>query len=960
MLKRKLMILAIFFISLVAVSAVGAAENATDDIGTNEEAILGECKLNAVDEDVLSADVKTFKDLNATINGDDSNHIDLYDDYEYVEDNDTSFKKGIVINRENCTIDGHGNTIDGKAQARIFHIEKGDITFKNIRFINADMGAISDEGVDILHTLCLVNCIFTGNNADLYGIVFNSGNVSAVDCIFADNTVRDGEVMSSYRIEMSNCVFDNNNVVGSSSIIYCNYASVDRCIFTGNTARNIIYHYANAEKSKINNSVFINNDREYDICFNNNGYGEVNAYYNWFGGNATDYNIAAMKISPNVNCSSWLFLNATAIPDTVSILGTTDVVFKLFVYNSTSRNTTDYENTLLNQLDLRVSTTNGHVYEDTAKLGDAVRFAPDDFGTGSVTASIGNVQDTIEFDITAEDPKLSVESKEVYYSSNTMIALNYNAAATGKVNVTLKGKNFSYSFTDKELGVAISLGKVNPDEYNVTVIYSGDATFASSNATANLTVAPIVDVSVIITSPKDSYSIGDVVIWNVTVRNAANGTNATGVYMDIKLPNSAIEIFNWATDNGTCSQHIGSEYIWNIGFMGNGTTADLIIFARAKEARNETFLFAGGFPNEEDWNMSNNEAQKSVDVVKDSSTVNVADTVIDYGQTAGIEVATEGAIGFVAKIDDKNATVKGNTVMVPIMDAGTHTLTVTTIPDVNHTAASKTVKITVNKLKTQLVANVVTATYNTDKYLVVTLKDSKSKALTGFKVTVNLKGSKTYVTDKSGQIKVATKGLVPKAYTAKIAFSGNVNYVKSAKDVKVTVKKATPKLTAKKKTFKSSVKTKKYTIALKDSTGKAIKKAKVTLKVNGKTYKAKTNSKGKATFRISKLNNKGSYKAVIKYNGDKCYKKVTKKSKIKVIFTFKTVSEGSKDGATVKKIQQALKDRGYYLSYGGHYLKVDGIYESCTVRSVMEFQRDNGLKVTGKVDYKTAEKLKII
>lgn len=139
MLKGKPVILAIFFIGLVAVSAVSAAENATDDIGTNDETILEEVKLNAVDEDVLSADAKTFKDLNVTINGDDSNHIDLYDDYEYDAYNDTSFKNGIVINRQNCTIDGHGNTIDGKAQARIFHIEKGDITFKNIRFINADM-----------------------------------------------------------------------------------------------------------------------------------------------------------------------------------------------------------------------------------------------------------------------------------------------------------------------------------------------------------------------------------------------------------------------------------------------------------------------------------------------------------------------------------------------------------------------------------------------------------------------------------------------------------------------------------------------------------------------------------------------------------------------------------------------------------------------------------------------------
>ena len=180
------------------------------------------------------------------------------------------------------------------------------------------------------------------------------------------------------------------------------------------------------------------------------------------------------------------------------------------------------------------------------------------------------------------------------------------------------------------------------------------------------------------------------------------------------------------------------------------------------------------------------------------------------------------------------------------------------------------------------------------------------------------------------------------------------------KDIKVTVKKATPKLTAKKKTFKTTPKTKKYTIVLKDNTGKAIKKAKVTLKVKGKTYKATTNSKGKATFKITKLNKKGTFKATVTYKGNKYFNKVSKKAKIKVIVTFKTVSKGSKDKATVKEIQQALKDKGYYLTYQGHYLKVDGKFSSCTFRSVKEFQHDKGLKVTGKVDEKTAKKLGLI
>ena len=51
------------------------------------------------------------------------------------------------------------------------------------------------------------------------------------------------------------------------------------------------------------------------------------------------------------------------------------------------------------------------------------------------------------------------------------------------------------------------------------------------------------------------------------------------------------------------------------------------------------------------------------------------------------------------------------------------------------------------------------------------------------------------------------------------------------------------------KTFKKSVKVKKYSVVLKDDYGKAIKKASVSIKVGKKTFKAKTNSKGKATFK---------------------------------------------------------------------------------------------------------------
>ena len=89
-------------------------------------------------------------------------------------------------------------------------------------------------------------------------------------------------------------------------------------------------------------------------------------------------------------------------------------------------------------------------------------------------------------------------------------------------------------------------------------------------------------------------------------------------------------------------------------------------------------------------------------------------------------------------------------------------------------------------------------------------------------------------------------------------------------------------MTAAKKTFKAKVKVKKYTVTLKDSKGKAIKKVKLTLKIKGKTYKAKTNAKGKAVFKIKKLTKKGKYTAKIKFAGNKNFKAVSKKVKITV------------------------------------------------------------------------------
>lgn len=185
-------------------------------------------------------------------------------------------------------------------------------------------------------------------------------------------------------------------------------------------------------------------------------------------------------------------------------------------------------------------------------------------------------------------------------------------------------------------------------------------------------------------------------------------------------------------------------------------------------------------------------------------------------------------------------------------------------------------------IATAISASAVSIVYNQNKNLVATLKDANGKAISGVDVFISIMGVKYPLkTDKNGQIKQSLSSLPPKTHTITFAFDGNSKYLKSTKSVKVTVKKATPKITAKAKTFKKSVKTKKYTITLKDNLNKVMKNTKVTIKVNKKTYTAKTNSKGQATFKITKLTKKGTFKSVITYKGNSYYNKVTKTVNIK-------------------------------------------------------------------------------
>lgn len=191
--------------------------------------------------------------------------------------------------------------------------------------------------------------------------------------------------------------------------------------------------------------------------------------------------------------------------------------------------------------------------------------------------------------------------------------------------------------------------------------------------------------------------------------------------------------------------------------------------------------------------------------------------------------------------------------------------------------SSAGVNITVNRAATVLTAGSVSVVYGNAASIIFTLKDEGGKVLAGQKVVINL-NNKVYnrLSDSKGRVKL-TVGLAARQYSVKASFKGDGNYRPSSRTSKIVVKKATPKFSAKNISFKAKTKTKKYAVILKNNRNKVMKKVKITLKVKGKTFKAITNSKGKATFKITKLTKKGKFAAYLKYAGSSNYRPLSKK-----------------------------------------------------------------------------------
>ena len=570
---------------------------------------------------------------------------------------------------------------------------------------------------------------------------------------------------------------------------------------------------------------------------------------------------------------------------------------------------------------------------------DLGKYDADNYDIGlTLDAGSNYTKATGNADITVNPKQTTVELNvnNNVYSKNVIV--NVTASENGKVTVNV-GTNVRTVDVEANKVTSVDFGILDAKSYEVNATFDGGKNYQTSSDKDSLVVSPKVSTvtlvdfvnsyvyaqNVIIKMKSDTdgaltVKVGDTPqTKQVTAGNIVSfdfgilNVNTYGVTINLTAGNNYIPFQNTTsitiTPKSTSIALNAKDYdttekvIVNVTASENGKvtmrlggiTKTIDINANVLTSVDFGILDIGSYNIDANFTAGNNYIDSSatgnvkvLSKIKDEDVnINIPEIKANQENNIVINLPSDATGTITLIIGNDNYTfdvINGvANVKVPELVEGNYNFTITYSGDNKYVSFSKTNGISVTKIiPTTIISSAITTVYNGGKYLVATLKDINGKPMVGVQVSINLNGFKYLTTDKNGQVKLSINGLAPKTYTATITFAGNNNYAKSSASAKVTVKKSTPKLSATKKTFKKSVKIKKYTVTLKDNQNKAMKNINVTIKVNKKTYVAKTNAKGKVTFKINKLTKKGKYIAIVAFNGNACYNKATKNVKITV------------------------------------------------------------------------------
>lgn len=530
-------------------------------------------------------------------------------------------------------------------------------------------------------------------------------------------------------------------------------------------------------------------------------------------------------------------------------------------------------------------------------------------------------EDIVKFNVAKLNPNLVVDVDSTVMAGETIV-INVTYATTSDLIATIDGENVSV--IDGKITYYVTksgLHTLNVFVFENDVYDQANETrmFNASKRDANIKIEIPTDIkigdTIVIGAQSDSdgaitikingietdgtYVIPSEGTYNITAESAETGMYKKG------FNSTSFKAFKKAsTVNVTVLPGRALEESQIIVKVTEGATGRIIVklndtqvyrgFANETDAVSLGNLSAGSYvlnvtyEGDSYYNMSQDIAEFSI--FKSGSRVFVDSIEIVQGNVATLNVhVNEGAEGKVSAVIGNNTywgDILNNTAVVNIadLDAGKYDVAVIYWGDERFDSNSNNTLITVKKKMSpddlKIDVNVLQGS-TSPKFTIKLPSDATGN------LTVIVDGNTRYTESLvGGSATVSVGELSFGKHNIQVVYSGDGKYSGISKNASVDIKspakvKLKTKFIAKKKTFKAKTKTKKYSVTLKAGKN-PVKRVKVTLKIKGKIYKAKTNAKGKATFKIKKLSRKGKYRAIIKFAGNKDFKKTTKKVRITV------------------------------------------------------------------------------
>lgn len=210
------------------------------------------------------------------------------------------------------------NIATGNAGGAIFNENGTKVTINNSQFIQngSHNGGGSIRNNDKKTTIIINNCNFTSGHAEYGGAICNSGILIIINCNFTQNIATNaGGAISNANgtATIVNSTFTDNigKQKGGALYNYIKGLTVTGSTFENNNAPNGGTLHNSAGNVTIAFNRIINNGP--NEIYNANGFGSVEAKYNWWGSNSNP----SSKVNADVNVSPWLVLTITPNPDTI-------------------------------------------------------------------------------------------------------------------------------------------------------------------------------------------------------------------------------------------------------------------------------------------------------------------------------------------------------------------------------------------------------------------------------------------------------------------------------------------------------------------------------------------------------------------------------------------------------------------------------------------------------------------